>query len=144
MTAKTDIQPAAMPLPAKLAEVALISAETCAAIGHMSLSWWQEEVRAKRAPQPVVQRHRCTRWLMAEVHRFWADFAAAGMADKQAAEAMRARLTEASIKARDNRAKANKTKKAQSSTVIAGVAMLPAQGHSSTHPVAENTHGEKP
>ncbi len=33
-------------LPATLAAVALIDAETCAAAGQMSVSWWHEMVRS--------------------------------------------------------------------------------------------------
>ena len=74
MTAKTDPQPGAHALPADLASVALIDAPTCAAAGAMSLSWWHAEVAAGRAPAPVIQRPRCTRWRAAEVADFWRSF----------------------------------------------------------------------
>jgi hypothetical protein len=45
MTAKTDPKPITRPLPANLADVALIDAPTCAAVGGLSVSWWHEEVR---------------------------------------------------------------------------------------------------
>jgi hypothetical protein len=37
----------------------------------MSPSWWFDEVRAGRAPRPVIRGHRCTRWRLADVRRFW-------------------------------------------------------------------------
>lgn len=49
VTAKTDPKPAARPLPADVADVALIAADPCAAIGAMSVSWWHSAVAAKRA-----------------------------------------------------------------------------------------------
>lgn len=67
-------------LPADVAEVALISADTCAAIGEMSLSWWHDEVRLGRAPKPVIKQPRFTRWRKADVIRFWAERIAQGSA----------------------------------------------------------------
>lgn len=61
-------------LPAALADVALIDAKTCAAAGSMSESWWLEEVRTGRAPQPAIRAPRCTRWACAEVADFWRRF----------------------------------------------------------------------
>lgn len=58
-------------LHADLQEVALIDALTCAAVGGMSVSWWHEEVRTGRAPQPVIRQPRCTRWRVGEVRAFW-------------------------------------------------------------------------
>ena len=91
-------------LPAALADVALIDAETCAAAGSMSVSWWHEEVRAGRAPKPAVQRPRCTRWAISVVADFWRRFAEDGSADTEAAEAMKAKLSKASAKAQALRA----------------------------------------
>ena len=54
VTAKTYPKPAARPLPADVADVALIAADTCAAIGDVSVSWWHEEVRTDRAPKPAT------------------------------------------------------------------------------------------
>lgn len=59
-------------------DVALIDAPKCAAIGSMGISWWYEEVRQGRAPQPVVRKPRCTRWRLADVLKFWRDFADSG------------------------------------------------------------------
>ena len=74
MALKTDPKNTARHLPHLLAEVALIDGKTCAAVGDMSISWWHEEVRSGRAPKPTIRRPRCTRWLMSEVHAFWAGY----------------------------------------------------------------------
>ena len=103
MTAKTDPKPAARPLPADVADVALIAADTCAAIGDMSVSWWQEEVRSDRAPKPAIQQPRFTRWRLADVRRFWAERAAQAMADTEAGERMAARAKKASAAAQAKR-----------------------------------------
>ena len=55
-------------------EIFLIDAAACAASGSMSCSWWYEQVRAGRAPQPVVRKARCTRWRADQVRQFWVDF----------------------------------------------------------------------
>jgi predicted DNA-binding transcriptional regulator AlpA len=113
VTAKTDPKPAARPLPADLANVALIDAPTCAAAGDMSVSWWHEEVRAGRAPAPVIRKPRCTRWRMADVRAFWIESAEKSARDTQAAEMVKAHATRASAKAKANRA-------AKVATVAAG------------------------
>ena len=61
MTIKLDPKIAARPLPADVADVALIAADICAAIGDVSVSWWHEEVRTGPAPQPAIQQPRFTR-----------------------------------------------------------------------------------
>lgn len=104
MTAKTDPKPAARPLPADLADVALIDAPTCAAAGAMSVSWWHEEVRAGRAPTPVIRKPRCTRWRLADVRAFWIESAETAAADTRGAELVKAYATKASAKAKANRA----------------------------------------
>lgn len=72
------------PLPlANVADVALINAKTCAAIGSMSVSWWHDEVRAGRAPAPATRRPRCTRWRVADVRAFWQRFAETGNDSQQ-------------------------------------------------------------
>ena len=101
---KTNPKPAARPLPADLADVALIDAPTCAAPGDMSLSWWYALVAAGRAPQPVVRLPRCTRWRLADVRAFWIAFAEKAAADTQAAEQTTARAKKASAKAKAMRA----------------------------------------
>ena len=65
--------------PSALAEVSLIDAAACAGVGSMSISWWHEEVRAGRAPQPVIRKPRCTRWRVPDVRDFWAEFARGGL-----------------------------------------------------------------
>ena len=88
-------------VPQALANVALIDAPACAAVGAMSVSWWHAEVAARRAPQPVVRRPRCTRWRLTEVAAFWRDFGS--QADDDAASAMKAQATKASAAARSKR-----------------------------------------
>lgn len=115
MTAKTNPKPAARPLPADVADVALIAADTCAAIGDVSVSWWHEEVRTDRAPKPVIQQPRFTRWRLADVRRFWADRVAQAAGDTEARERMAAKAKKASVKAREPAAvaKAQATRKAR-------------------------------
>jgi predicted DNA-binding transcriptional regulator AlpA len=101
VTTKTYPKPAARTLPASVADVALIAADTCAAIGEMSVSWWHDEVRTGEAPKPVIQQPRFTRWRLTDVRLFWQERADRGAADTEAAERMTARATKASIKARE-------------------------------------------
>jgi predicted DNA-binding transcriptional regulator AlpA len=68
VTAKTQLT---QPLPAALADVAMIDAATCAATGSMSVSWWLEKVRVGEAPQPAIREVRSTRWRLADVREFW-------------------------------------------------------------------------
>lgn len=79
-------------MPAELVAVALIDAATSAAGGQMSVSWWYEEVRAGRAPAPVIQQVRCTRWRLVDVARFWSERASVGVttATKTTARAKKA------------------------------------------------------
>lgn len=62
-------------LPQGLEDVALVDAGVSAAAGGMSLSWWHYKVASGEAPQPVIRAPRCTRWKLADVRRFWAEFA---------------------------------------------------------------------
>ena len=102
-------------LPAELAEVALIDAETCAATGAVSVSWWYEEVRAGRAPKPAIQQPRLTRWSLAVVRSFWQERVEQAARDPGASERMVAKAKKASIKAREPAAvaKAQATRKAR-------------------------------
>jgi predicted DNA-binding transcriptional regulator AlpA len=102
-------------IPPALAGVALIDATTCAAAGAMSLSWWHQEVRAERAPQPAVRKSRCTRWRVSDVAAFWQAFALQGQANSVTAEELKAKAKHASIKAREPAAvaKAQATRKAR-------------------------------
>ena len=94
------------PTPEALADVALIDATTCAAAGCMGVSWWHDEVKAGRAPQPVIREPRCTRWKLCDVRQFWQARAERGAANTQSGELLKARATKASHKARANRAAA--------------------------------------
>jgi len=109
MTSKTDLPP----IPAALADVALIDGPTCAASGGMSLSSWHELVRTKQAPQPVIRQPRCTRWQLAQVRAWLIDRAAQPAAETSAA--VTARATKASTMARAPAAvaKAQATRKAR-------------------------------
>ena len=104
MTTKTNPKPAARRLPADLADVALIDAPICAAVGDMSVSWWHALVAAGRAPQPVVRMPRCTRRHAGQVRDFWIAFVEKAAADTQAAEQATARAKKASAKAKAMRA----------------------------------------
>jgi predicted DNA-binding transcriptional regulator AlpA len=104
MNAKTDPKNAIRPLPANLADVALIDAPTCAAAGDMSVSWWHDEVRTGRAPAPVIRESRCTRWRMSDVRAYWIERAA--QVDSKTAELLTARAKKASDAAQTKRAAA--------------------------------------
>jgi hypothetical protein len=106
VTTKTETKPSPQALPADLAAVALIDAATCAAAGAMSVSWWHEEVRAGRAPTPVIRKPRCTRWRVADVHTFWTKFAEDASKDSQGAQAAQDRAKKASQAAQAKRAAA--------------------------------------
>ena len=112
MNVNNHSDPVQHAMSAGLADVALIDAEACAAAGSMSVSWWLDAVREGRAPKPVVQRPRCTRWRLIDVRAFWSQFAEAGLDDTEAADAMKAKLTRASAKAKANRALKLATEKA--------------------------------
>jgi predicted DNA-binding transcriptional regulator AlpA len=58
-------------IPEPLHEHALVSAETAAATGEASLSTWYALVAAGNAPQPVIRRHRFTRWRLLDVLAYW-------------------------------------------------------------------------
>jgi len=94
MTATNELTQTAV-----LADVALIDAMRCAAVGDMSVSWWHEEVRAGRAPQPAIRQPRCTRWRLAEVREFWRKFAEQGSAETAAAVTEQARKASRAAKA---------------------------------------------
>ncbi len=104
MTASQD--PRSKPthaLPADLSDVALTAAATCAATGDVSVSWWLEEVRTGRAPKPVIQQPRFTRWRVQDVRRFWAERATQAASDPATGERMAARAKKASAAARKAR-----------------------------------------
>src|SRR5574343_913486 len=72
----------------------MISNRTAAAMGQMSLSWWQREVRAGRAPAAATGPGRGARWRTEDVMAFWRD-----MGQNQGAN------TTATTKARKGKAK---------------------------------------
>ena len=115
MTSKTDPKPAARPLPADLAAVALGDInDVCTAV-RMSSSWVHEETSAGRFPQPVIRQPRCTRWRLADIRAWLIDRAEKAATDTRPAELMSARAKKASIKAREPAAvaKAQATRKAR-------------------------------
>lgn len=105
----------AKPLPPDLASVALIDAHTCCSVGGMSVSWWHDEVRNGRAPAPAVRMPRCTRWRLADVAAFWADFAESSKGGAQVAAQTASKAVKASAEARKPEAvaKAAATRKAR-------------------------------
>lgn len=58
---------AGKPLPAALADLALIDAATCSLAGGMSRSKWYAAVQAGDAPKPAVLRPRFVRWRVKDV-----------------------------------------------------------------------------
>lgn len=86
-----------------LANVALIDAEKCAAIGDMSVSWWNAQVAAGRAPAPAFRLPRCTRWRVADAIAFWRRFAEESAADTSAASRLDGQARRASSAAKIKR-----------------------------------------
>lgn len=70
MTAKSKLKPNTRPFPGDLADVALLDIDDVCAAVRMSASWWHDEVRADRAPQPLRWGTRCTRWRSADVREY--------------------------------------------------------------------------
>lgn len=91
VTTKTQLPP----IPATLADVALVDGPTCAAAGGMSISQWLDLVRTGDAPQPVIRRPRFTRWRLSDVRAWLIDRAERGGDDEAAARVM-AQATRAS------------------------------------------------
>ncbi|MFO1326070.1 MAG: hypothetical protein U1F56_01840 [Rubrivivax sp.] len=71
-------------LPAALADAALCSAEQAAAAAAMTVSTWYELIRTGHAPQPVVRRHRYTRWSVRQVVAFIETWTEGGTASPEA------------------------------------------------------------
>jgi hypothetical protein len=101
MTTSTVKPRAFSPVPPSAATAALATADTCAAIGAVSVSYWHEAVRTGLAPRPVIQQTRFTRWRLVDAVQFWQDRATQGQADTASAQALTARATKASNKARE-------------------------------------------
>ena len=91
------------PLPAELEAVALIDASICAAAGTVSVAWWYGEVRAGRAPAPVMRGSRCTRWRLTDVRDFWRRQAEQSADGAVRAAMVQSRAEKASAKARELR-----------------------------------------
>ena len=101
MTTKLDPKPTARPLPADLADVALLDIKDVCAVVRMSPSWWHDEVRAGRAPQPLRYGPRCTRWTAASIRNYLIERAA--QPQPQAAELVTTRAKKASAAAQAKR-----------------------------------------
>jgi hypothetical protein len=93
------------PPPEAFGGDALIDGPTAAAGGGMGNSWWLEEVRAGRAPAPVVKLPRCTRWKLSSVRAYWIAFAERAAGNIEAATQVTARATKASQAAQAARSK---------------------------------------
>ena len=102
MTTTSDPKPAARPLPADLADVALLDIKDVCAAVRMSASWWHSEVSSGRAPQPLRYGPRCTRWTAASVRQYLID--RAGQPQAEAAALVTARAKKASAAAQAKRA----------------------------------------
>ena len=55
----------------ELLEASLLTAEQCASIGQVSVSWWSRESLAGRAPAPAVRKRKFARWRFVDVLEFW-------------------------------------------------------------------------
>lgn len=101
VTAKIERGSSPRPLPADLADVALLDInDVCTAL-RMSASWVHDEVRGKRFPQPLRYGPRCTRWTAASIRQYLIERAAQPQAE--AAEFVKARAKKASDAARAKR-----------------------------------------
>lgn len=87
------------PVPASLADVALVDAPSIAAAAQLSLSAWHALVHDLEAPQPVVRQPRYTRWRVADI-RAWLVKRAETGADPNVAAAVVEKAIKASAKAR--------------------------------------------
>jgi predicted DNA-binding transcriptional regulator AlpA len=74
MAAKADLPP----IPAALADVAMIDAPSIASAAGISISLFHDLVRLREAPPPVIRAPRCTRWLLADVRTWLIERAALG------------------------------------------------------------------
>ncbi len=80
-------------VPESQADVALAGIPLICAMAQMSRSQWDELVRNKIAPQPVIRRPRFVRWRLADVRQFLIAFTTGGgdddaaVTDRKAADA---------------------------------------------------------
>jgi hypothetical protein len=100
MSSTTKTPAAVGGIPASLTSFALVSGQTAAAVGERSLSWWKGEVRAGRAPAPIVRRKRFTRWRLVDVQDFWSNFVAHADPSDAADVALQAARASARAKAK--------------------------------------------
>ena len=104
MTTKTNPGRALRPLPADLADVALLDIKDVCAVVRMSASWVHDATRTHRFPAPVIRKSRCTRWRSGDVRAWLVDRAETVAADAQAGEQVTVRATKASAAAKAKRA----------------------------------------
>lgn len=100
MPSKTELPP----IPAALADVALIEDTVCAATMGASVSHWRDLVLRGIAPAPAIRSGRFTRWRIADVRQFLIDYVA--NADESAGEASLAKSAKALAAAQAKRAAA--------------------------------------
>jgi len=74
VNATTDRAARAAVIPEALADVALIDGKGAAAAACMSVSMWQQLVQEGRAPRPVIRRNRFSRWRLADVRAWLAEY----------------------------------------------------------------------
>jgi predicted DNA-binding transcriptional regulator AlpA len=94
----------ARPLPADLADVALLDIKDVCAVVRMSASWVHDATRTSRFPSPVIRQSRCARWRSADVRAWLIERIEKGVADTQACEQVTGRATKASAAAKAKRA----------------------------------------
>lgn len=98
------------PIPAALADVAMVDGPSIAAAAGMSISAFLALVRRGEAPQPVIRRPRFTRWRLADARTWLIERAERG-GDAAVAAQVNGRAVRASFAAQAKRraAQASKT-----------------------------------
>lgn len=81
---------------------ALWKGQECSALMGGAISTWHDLVRKGIAPQPVIRRHRFTRWRAEDVRQFVRMLAEQG-ASSESAELLMASARKASMAAADKR-----------------------------------------
>lgn len=122
---------AARPMPAELADVALLDIKDVCAAVRMSASWVHDEVREGRFPQPMRFGMRCTRWQASAIRQWLEERAERARADGCLSAKLVERATRASLMAStpEARAKSVATRKARAAggvVVAAPVVNAPA------------------
>ena len=95
-------------VPQALADVSLVTGPECAAAAGCGLSLWHDLVRTGRAPQPVIQQPRYTRWLISSIRTWLIEHASQPPTD----DTIRMRAKKASATAREPAAVTRATRKA--------------------------------